>query len=166
MEVKICTKCTTEKPIAAFRLRVEKRGKGCTYRNSQCDQCEENYRKERYWNNRERFKREASNWRKDNPESAKKRDKERYLKNKGPKKNEALKEWRKNNAESVRSHQKVRGKKWHNNARDTLSDTYVVGLLSTQGISVDVSRNNPALIEAKRIEVKTNRLIKEIENGD
>jgi len=75
--MKTCSSCKTSKPVSEFRASKTKDGLYCY-----CKPCAAAYRKQHYWDNREKYIAEAADWEKQNPDRRKARSANYYTANK------------------------------------------------------------------------------------
>lgn len=169
---KICTKCKLELPVTAFHK--DKRAKdGLSF---WCKECTKKYMKEHYKNNSEKILASCAKWRENNPEKLaeyyKKNSKRMYAVQVEYRKNNPEKtrakgvNYRKNNLEKVRATEARNRKKniEKNRARSTASIKDLSNAYVAKKLGFKVSEIPPELIEAKRLNLKIKRKLKEIQN--
>jgi len=148
---KKCSKCKEEKSLDCFGLNKNGRyGVG-----NRCKDCNLIYFKEYYLKNKEYFNKRSREYYLKNKENLRKKSREYNSKNK-EKINKYFKEYRSKNKENC----KKIVKKYKKKQREQLEDGYIVQLI-TQNTGLTTADIPSELIEAKRLEIKIKRIIKE-----
>lgn len=187
MDTRVCTKCNTEMPLDRFR----KRSRCIGGFSRQCMTCEKSSHKEWYNKNKERVllknkesylkdpaKRKASVkkyksknkdkireanrvWARNNPEKIKQKNRRKYIKHK----DKLLikgREWKSKNPEYVKDYTKKRSQK----DRDLLDTHYLITLISREyNLERNLIKGLPKIIDLKRNQIQSKRLIKQKEHG-
>lgn len=164
MKTKKCSCCNNVIDIEMFRVRLDKRH-GLIYHNNTCKQCDA--KKARIYYNENKNLNEFK-------EKAKNRSRKSYYKNRErnlvkqkeyrskPKNKIARRDYVRQNSQKIKSQEIITKKRYHEKNRDGLTDTYVVKQLKqSTGLPKEAILEYPQLIECKRLQLKTIRLIKQ-----
>ena len=144
---KKCSKCKEEKSLDCFDLS-KNGGYGV---QSYCKDCMRIFKKKYYSKNKEKINKHSREYHLKNKEKINKYDREYYSKNK-EKIAERQREYKLKNREKVRKKSREQ--------RKQLADVYVANLI-TQRTDLTIADIPSDLIEAKRLEIKIKRIIKE-----
>jgi len=182
VETKICSCCKEEKSTEEYWLK--KSGKDGL--NARCKICESLIKAEKYRINSEKIKKIANEYRKNNPEKVKKL-KHRYYENNKEIIKKRSKKWLEDHPEmkteksrrydskypervkekTSRMYKKHRVKliekaiKEGRKAREELKDTYIIKRIKADyNLATETIKNNPELIESKKLSIKIKRLLK------
>lgn len=178
---KKCSKCEEVKEITEFPRDARKRdGVRC-----HCKSCFALYMKSRYYENPQKYRKIAANWRANNIEKARESNRrykeknreilnaktlERYHRNKLRYK-KASDLWKKkhpNKGKEYRENQKRKNPQdpWGNkrNARK-LTNSYIITLLCGHKSGLKAKDITPKLIEVKRWQIKVHKKIKKVKEG-
>lgn len=159
---KTCTKCNEGKPISRFRNRYKrKNGKKEYWQNGKCMDCEGKEQSLRYWKNPEKHREYSKQY-------ANKHSKEMSEYNKQYRKDNPdwwenyMKGYRRDNKKRIAELHKIISKKWHQENRDLLSDTYVIHkIISKTNLKRKDVEGNKELIELYRANILLKRKINE-----
>lgn len=152
--MKTCTKCNKVKNDSDFRVRKGKKKGQSPYLNSSCRECDAKCAREYY----QKVK-DYPEFKKKNQSRVKEYNKKTGYSKKRWQKNKSselwlnrLRQWREDNKERVRALQSIRSKKWHINAMNNISDTYIISKIREQtGFSKeDITQE---MIDIKRLQI-------------
>jgi len=159
---RVCSKCNDNKSIDnynTYKLKPKKNGTQNISTRSYCKQCQYNYTK-KFFEENKKYKKE---WRLKNPEKvkaenlkAKARTDKWRLENKDILKIKK-REYRKKNIEHIKEQKYKESQK----TRDLLTDRYIVSQITKRSsLKAQDIKENKELIEVKRLIIKTKRLWK------